>query len=61
MDWFVDLNGGEDVDYLAFLFPSHKYPIYYIGEDGFTCSQLVTKEAFRQVVNKVKEECEGVA
>jgi hypothetical protein len=61
MDWFFDLNGGEDVVYLAFLFSSHKYVIYYINEDGFTCSQLITKEAFKQVVNKVKEECEGVA
>jgi hypothetical protein len=61
MDGFFDLNGGEDVVYLAFLFSSNKYPIYYIGEDGSTCSQPITKEAFKWVVNKVKEECEGIA
>jgi hypothetical protein len=59
MDWFSDLNGGEDVVYLAILFFGHKYLIYYIGEDGFTSSQPITKEAFRWVVNKLKEECEG--
>jgi len=47
MDCFFDLNGGEDVVYLAFLFSSKKYFIYYIGEDGSTCSQLITKEAFK--------------
>jgi hypothetical protein len=61
MDWFFDLNGGEDVVYLVFLFFSHKYLIYYIGEVGSTCSQPVIKKAFQQVVSKVKEECEGVA
>ncbi len=59
MDWFSDLNGGEDVVYLAILFFGHKYLIYYIGEDGFKSSQPITKEAFRWVVNKLKEECEG--
>jgi hypothetical protein len=59
MDWFSELNGGEDVVYLAFLFFGHKYLIYYIGEDGFASPQPITKEAFKQVVNKLKEECEG--
>jgi hypothetical protein len=35
------------------------YLVYYNGENGFANLQLVTKEAFRQVVSKVKEECEG--
>jgi hypothetical protein len=60
IDWFFDLNGSEDVVYLALLFLGHKYLVYYIGENGFASLQHVTKEAFRQVVNKVKEECEGV-
>lgn len=59
MDWFSNLNGGEDAVYFAFLFFGHKYLIYYIGEDGFASPQPITKEAFGRVVNKVKEECEG--
>jgi hypothetical protein len=59
MDWFSNLNDNEDVVYLAFLFFGHKYFVYYISENGFTNLQLVTKEAFRQVVSKLKEECEG--
>jgi hypothetical protein len=59
MEWFFDLNGNEDVVYLAFLFFKHKYLVYNIGEDGFTNLQPITKEAFKQVVSKVKEECEG--
>jgi hypothetical protein len=60
MDWFSDLNDGDDVVYLAFLFFGHKYLIYYIGEDGFVGPQLITKEAFGQVVSKLKKECEKV-
>jgi hypothetical protein len=44
---------------LPFCFFGHKYPIYYIGEDGSASSQPITKEAFGQVVNKLEEECEG--
>ncbi len=43
----------------TFLFFGHKYPIYYIGEDGFAGPQPITKEAFGWVVSKLKEECEG--
>jgi hypothetical protein len=43
------------------LFFDHKYPIYYTGENGFASPQPITKEAFKRVVNKVKEECEGAA
>jgi hypothetical protein len=59
MEWFFDLNGSEDVVYLAFLFFGHKYLVYYISENGFANLQPITKETFRQVMNKVKEECEG--
>ncbi len=59
MDWFSNLNGGEDAIYLAFLFFGHKYPIYYMGDDGFASPQPITKEAFGRVVSKLKEECEG--
>jgi hypothetical protein len=61
MDWFSNLNGGEDDVYLAFLFFHHKYYVYYTSEDGFASPQPITMDAFRQVVNKVKEECEGIA
>jgi hypothetical protein len=61
MDWFDNLNGSEDDVYLAFLFFDHKYLIYYTSEDGSTSPQPITKEAFKRVVNKVKEECEGTA
>jgi hypothetical protein len=61
MDWFSNLNGGEDVIYPVFLSFGHKYPIYNIGEDGYVGLQPITKEAFRRVVSKLKEECEGAA
>jgi hypothetical protein len=59
MDWFSNLNGNEDDVYLAFLFSDHKYHVYYTSEDGSASPQLITKEAFKRVVSKVKEECEG--
>jgi hypothetical protein len=59
IDWFSNLNGSEDVVYLALLVFGHKYLIYYTSENGFASLQPLTKEAFRQVVTKVKEECEG--
>jgi hypothetical protein len=54
MDWYSNLTGNEDDVYLAFLFSDHKYHVYYIGEDGFAGPQPITKEAFKQFVNKVK-------
>ncbi len=32
MEWFFDLNGGND--YLAFSFVGHEYHVYYISDDG---------------------------
>jgi hypothetical protein len=61
MDWFSNLNGSEDDVYLAFLFFHHKYYVYYTSEDGSASLQPVTMDAFRRVVDKVKEECEGIA
>jgi hypothetical protein len=54
MDWFSNPNGSEDDVYLAFLFSDHKYHVYYIGEDGSASPQPITKETFKQVVNKMK-------
>jgi hypothetical protein len=36
MQWFFDLNGGEDAQYLAFFFFGHKYPIYSFCIKGVT-------------------------
>jgi hypothetical protein len=48
------------VNYLAFSFVGHTYPIYYSDDDGVGGFQLVTKLAFNWAFNKVKKECEGV-
>jgi hypothetical protein len=42
-------------------FASHKYPIYYNNDDGVGDLQPITKIAFNQTINKVKDECKGVA
>ncbi len=57
--WFSNLNGGEDVEYLAFFFVGHKYLIYSSCIEGAIVVQPVTKVIFDMVVNKVKEKCEG--
>jgi hypothetical protein len=36
MQWFFDLNGGEDVECFAFFFFGHKYPIYSSCMEGAT-------------------------
>ncbi len=59
MEWFFDLNYEED--YLAFFFASHKYLVYYNNYDGVGDLQPITKIAFNQTINKVKDECKGVA
>jgi hypothetical protein len=59
MQWFFDLNSGEDAKYLAFFFFGHKYPIYSSCIEGASTPYLVTRVAFRMVVNNVKEKCEG--
>jgi hypothetical protein len=59
MEWFFNLNGEED--YLAFSFASHKYHVYYNNDDGVGDFQPITKIAFNQTINKVKDECKGVA
>jgi hypothetical protein len=59
MEWFFNLNDGED--YLAFSFASHKYHVYYNNDDGVGDLQPITKIAFSQTINKVKDKCKGVA
>jgi hypothetical protein len=59
MQWFFDLNGGEDAEYLAFFFSGHKYSIYSSCIKCVVSFQHVTKVAFGMAVNKVKEKCEG--
>jgi hypothetical protein len=60
MSWFSNLNGGMDVEYLIFSFVGGKYLFYHfvVGVKGL---QPITKATFQQSINKVKEECEGVA
>jgi hypothetical protein len=61
MQWFSNLNGGEDAKYLAFFFFRHKYPVYSSCIEVATTFQPITKVVFNMVMNKVKEECEGAA
>ncbi len=35
MNWFFDLNGGEEKMYFSFLFVTSKYPIYQTNNNGF--------------------------
>jgi hypothetical protein len=60
MSWFFDLNGGVDAEYLIFSFVGGKYLFFHfvVGVGGL---QPITKATFQQSINKVKEECEGVA
>jgi hypothetical protein len=44
---------------MAFPFVSHKYHVYYNIDDGVGDPQLVTRIAFNQIINKVKDECKG--
>jgi hypothetical protein len=59
MEWFFDLNGKAD--YMAFSFTSHKYHVHYNNDDGASDPQPVTKIAFNEIINKVKDECKGAA
>jgi hypothetical protein len=43
MEWFFDLNGGND--YLAFSFVGHEYDVYYSNDDGVGDLQPITKLA----------------
>jgi hypothetical protein len=53
-------NDGKDAEYFIFSFVGGKYPFYHfvVGVKGL---QPITKATFQQSINKVKEECEGVA
>jgi hypothetical protein len=44
---------------MAFSFIGHRYHVYYNNDDGANDSQLVTKIAFNQIINNVKDECKG--
>jgi len=57
MKWFFNLNNKED--YMAFSFTSHKYHVYYNYDDGISDPQPITRIAFNQIINKVKDECKG--
>jgi hypothetical protein len=46
---------------LFFSFVDWKYSIYQSCIDVAGNLQLVTKDVFNQAINKVKDECEGVA
>jgi hypothetical protein len=55
MNWFYDLNVPKDAMYLAFLFVRHKYLLYHHKLFSVRELQLVTREAFKLVVDKVKQ------
>ncbi len=61
MSWFINLKGGKDVVYLVFSFVDHKYLNYQSHVEGGGEKQLVTKDVFKHAINKVKDECKGVA
>jgi hypothetical protein len=61
MQWFSNLNNGEDVEYLTFFFFGQKYVIYSSCIEGVVVLQPIIKTAFDMAMNKVKEECEGAA
>jgi hypothetical protein len=44
--------------YNAFLFVVGKYFIYQTNNDGFIGLEPITKDFFKKVVTKVKDECE---
>jgi hypothetical protein len=60
MNWFFDLNGREDAECLVFSFIGGKYPIYQSHiVDGATSFLPISKDIFKEVMTKVKDECEG--
>ncbi len=60
MNWFFGLNGREDVEYLVFSFVRGKYPIYQSHiVDGARSFLPITKDIFKEVVTKTKDEYEG--
>jgi hypothetical protein len=61
INWFFNLNSPKDAMYLAFSFGRHKYPLYQHELSNAIKLQFVTREAFKLVVDKVKQQCEGVA
>lgn len=61
MNWFFNVNGGEEEVYITILFVRGKYPIYQTCNDGFIGFELVTKDVFNKVATKVKDELERVA
>ncbi len=46
---------------MAFSFTGHKDHDYYNNDDGANDLQPVTRIAFSQIINKVKDECKGAA
>ncbi len=46
---------------MAFSFTGHKYHVHYNSDDDVTDPQLVTKIAFSQIINKVKDECKDAS
>jgi hypothetical protein len=61
MNWFSNLNGKENDEYLMFSFVGDKYPIYQSYVDGARNFLSITKDVFKKVVTKVKDECERIA
>ncbi len=60
MSWFSNLNGLEDTMYLEFFFAKHKYLLYQHELFNAKKPQPITREAFKLVVDKVKQQREGI-
>jgi hypothetical protein len=61
MSWFSNINGLENTMYLAFSFAKHKYLLYLHELSNVKKFQPLTREAFKLVLDKVKQQCEGIA
>jgi hypothetical protein len=54
MSWFFDLNGLENTMYLTFSFFGHKYLLFQHELSSVRKLYLITKEAFKLAMDKVK-------
>jgi hypothetical protein len=61
MSWFSNVNGGENVVYLAFSFAAQKYHLYQHDLFGVRKLHPITRKSFKLVMDKVKPQCDRVA
>ncbi len=58
MSWFSDVNGGEDVVYLAFSFAGHKYHVHQHDLFSVRKLHLIMRKFFKLAMDKVKQQCD---